>query len=69
MAHANAINGATVYVDDGTNGMAGVGTPGTVETIAPETTFTPDGWPTTDRFVGPGDTYGSGIVVDIDLDN
>lgn len=68
MAHANSINGATVYVDDGTNGYAGTGTPGTVETPPPETSFTPDGWPTTDRFVGPGDTYGSGVVVDIDLD-
>jgi hypothetical protein len=69
MAHANAVTGASVYVDDGTNGYAGSGTAGTVEIGFPETSFTPDGWPTTDRFVGPGDTFGSGIVIDIDLDN
>lgn len=69
MAHANAVTGATVYIDDGTNGMAGTGTAGTVEIGIPEDTFTPDGWPTTIRFVGPGDSYGSGVVVDIDSDN
>ena len=46
--------GATVYVDD-LGGAGGI--------FVPEDTFTPDGWPTTDRFVGPG-TY----LVDIDLD-
>jgi hypothetical protein len=69
MAHANSISGATVYIDDGTNGYAGTAAAGTVEIGIPETLFTPDGWPTTDRYVGPGDSYGSGVVVDIDLDN
>ncbi len=54
MAHANSTGGATVYVDD-LGGAGGI--------FVPEDTFTPDGWPTTDRFVGPG-TY----LVDIDLD-
>ena len=58
MAHANAF-GATVYLDD--NGTM-------PDSAVPETTLTVDGWPTTDRFVGPGDTYGSGVVLDIDAD-
>jgi len=60
MAHANNITGATVYVDDGTGGYG----PAPV----PEDTFTADGWPTTDRWTGPGNTFGSGVVIDIDLD-
>ena len=59
MAHANPVTGATVYIDDsGTD-------PGTV---IPEDSFTPDGWPTAIRFTGPGDTFGSGVVLDIDSD-
>jgi hypothetical protein len=68
MAHANPVTGATVYVDDGTAGMAGTGIAGTVEIGVPEATFTPDGWPTTDRFTGPGNSWGSGVVTDIDSD-
>lgn len=68
MPHANPVTGATVYIDDGTNGYAGVSVAGTVEIGIPEDTFTPDGWPTTIRFVGPGDSYASGIAIDIDLD-
>lgn len=66
MAHACAArsvasrpeNGATVYIDD-------IG----VDIVIPEDTFTPDGWPTTIRFVGPGNTFGSGTVIDIDSDD
>ena len=60
MPHANAVTGATVYIDDSG------GDPGAV--AIPEDTFTPDGWPGAVRFVGPGDTYGSGVVLDIDAD-
>ena len=59
MAHANSTGGATVYVDD-LGGAGGI--------FVPEDTFTPDGWPTTDRFTGPGNSYGSGVAIDIDLD-
>ena len=55
-------------MDDGTNGMLGTGTPGVGDPAVPEDTLTRDGWPTTIRFVGPGDTYGSGVVIDIDSD-
>ncbi len=63
MAHANAAGGATVYIGDGDLGMLGPGGVNGTQLFIPEDTFTPDGWPTTDRFVGPG-TY----LVDIDLD-
>ncbi len=43
--------------------MLGPGGVNGTQLFIPEDTFTPDGWPTTDRFVGPG-TY----LVDIDLD-
>jgi hypothetical protein len=71
MAHANAVTGATVYVDDGTGGMAGIPAPdgsGSNPVVVPEDTFTPDGWPGAVRFTGPGDTFGSGVVIDIDSD-
>ena len=56
MAHANPVGGATVFFDDPPTGDI------------PEDTFTLDGWPGVIRFVGPGDTYASGVVIDIDLD-
>ena len=60
MAHANAIGGSTVYIgDSGTD---------TGTAVIPEDTFTPDGWPTSVRFTGDGDTYGGGTVLDIDGD-
>ena len=65
MPHANPL-GATVYVDDGTAGMAPAD--GSAPVAVPEDSFTPDGWPTAIRFTGPGDTYGSGVVIDIDSD-
>ena len=58
MAHANPVSGATVYIDDSLPSVVDV----------PEDTFTADGWPTTVRFVGPGDSFGSGVVLDIDSD-
>jgi hypothetical protein len=62
MAHANSVTGSSVYIGDGTDGMV------SGDGIIPEDTFTSDGWPTTIRFTGPGDTFGSGIVIDIDSD-
>ena len=60
MAHANPIGGSTVYIDDSGNDSGNA--------AIPEDTFTADGWPTGVRFTGPGDTYGSGVVLDIDGD-
>lgn len=57
MAHANPVGGATVFFDD----------PAPSDGV-PEDTFSPDGWPGVVRFTGPGDTYGSGVVIDIDAD-
>jgi hypothetical protein len=55
MPHASPDAGATVYIDD-LGGLGGI--------VVPEDTLTPDGWPTTIRFVGPG----ASLVVDIDAD-
>ena len=52
--HSNSLTGTTVYIDD--------------VTVVPEDSFTPDGWPTNIRFVGDSDTFGSGVVIDIDTD-
>ena len=60
MPHANPITGATVYLDDNGTGDGNV--------AVPEDTLTSDGWPGAIRFVGPGDTFGSGVVLDIDSD-